>query len=69
MARNLRLARERAGISQETLAELASVDRTYVSGIERGKRNPTIVVLAKFAKALGTTAAALLLDQKGSRRC
>ena len=53
VARNLRLARQQAGLSQETLAELASVDRTYVSGIERGQRNPSITVLAKFANALG----------------
>lgn len=60
VARNLRLARQKAGISQEALADLADVDRTYVSGIERGKRNPTITILAKFADALGTTTAVLL---------
>lgn len=62
VARNLRLARQKAGISQEVLADLADVDRTYVSGIERGRRNPTITILAKFAQALETTAAALLTD-------
>lgn len=62
VARNLRLARQKAGISQEALADLADVDRTYVSGIERGRRNPTITILAKFAQALGTTAAELLTD-------
>jgi len=65
LARNLRLARQRAGVSQETLAEMAGIDRTYVSGIERGVRNPTISVLTQFADALGTTASALLQDDRG----
>jgi transcriptional regulator with XRE-family HTH domain len=65
LARNLRLARQRAGVSQEALAEMAGIDRTYVSGIERGVRNPTITVVAKFAAALATTASALLEDGNG----
>jgi transcriptional regulator with XRE-family HTH domain len=65
MARNLRLARQKAGLSQEALADLAGIDRTYVSGIERRVRNPTITIVAKFAEALGTTTAALLTDTRG----
>ena len=60
LATNMRLARIAAGISQEELAHRAGIDRTYVSGIERGKRNPTITVVARFAEALGTTTANLL---------
>lgn len=60
LATNMRLARIAAGISQEELAHRAGIDRTYVSGIERGKRNPTITVVARFAEALGTTTATLL---------
>jgi transcriptional regulator with XRE-family HTH domain len=45
---------------QENLAEEAGLHRTYVSGVERGVRNPTILVLERIAKALGTNAAALL---------
>jgi transcriptional regulator with XRE-family HTH domain len=60
LARNLRLARQRAEVSQEELADRAGVDRTYVSGIERGVRNPTIAIVARLAAQLGTTAAALL---------
>jgi transcriptional regulator with XRE-family HTH domain len=67
VARNLRLARQAAGVSQEALADAAEVDRTYVSGIERGQRNPTIVVLAKLAAALGTTASALLVGSTGAK--
>jgi len=40
-------------LSQEDLAERAGMDRTYVSGIERGTRNPTLKVLHRLAKALG----------------
>ena len=39
----------------------AEIDRTYVSGVERGLRDPSIVVLARLAKVLKTTPAALLL--------
>lgn len=62
LAANLRLARQQQGLSQEDLASIAGIDRTYVSGIERGVRNPTITVLARFAEALKTTSARLLTD-------
>lgn len=60
LARNIKAARKLLGLSQEELAHRAEIDRTYVSGIERQVRNPTITVVAKFAKALGTTTADLL---------
>jgi transcriptional regulator with XRE-family HTH domain len=60
LARNLRLARAEAKISQEDLADRSGIDRTYVSGIERAVRNPTIEILARLAKALRTTASELL---------
>lgn len=44
--------RYRAGISQEELAWRAGLDRTYVSGIERGARNASLQTMAKLAKAL-----------------
>lgn len=60
LARNIKAARKRLNLSQEELAARAEIDRTYVSGIERQVRNPTITVVAKFAEALDTTAADLL---------
>lgn len=49
----VRELRENKDISQERLAELAGLDRTYISGIERGKRNVAVVNIEKVAKALG----------------
>lgn len=60
LAGNIKAARKRLGLSQEDLADRAGIDRTYVSGIERQVRNPTITVVARFAEALETTAADLL---------
>jgi transcriptional regulator with XRE-family HTH domain len=47
---------------QQELASRTQIDRTYVSGIERQVRNPTIAVVAKFAEALNTTTADLLCN-------
>lgn len=52
-ARNLRKIRESKGLSQEDLADKAGLDRTYVSGCERGLRNATLATLEKLAGALG----------------
>jgi transcriptional regulator with XRE-family HTH domain len=49
----VRWHRELVRLSQEELADRASLDRTYVSGIERGKRNPTLDVLQRLSTALG----------------
>lgn len=62
VAANVREARKAAGLSQEELALEAEVDRTYISQVERGKRNITILVLARLARAMGTTASALLSE-------
>ncbi len=57
---NLRWARERAGISQETLAIDAHVDRAAISVFERGKRNPNLRTLLRLARALELPPAVLL---------
>jgi transcriptional regulator with XRE-family HTH domain len=64
LAANIRRQREALGWSQEELAERSGTHRTYVSGIERGKRNPTIAVLGAFADALGVSPAFLLEAEK-----
>jgi transcriptional regulator with XRE-family HTH domain len=60
LARNLRRFRDAKGWSQEKFAFEANIHRTYVSDIERGARNPTILVLEKLAAPLGVTASELL---------
>lgn len=60
MARTLRRLRAERGWSQEEMAHQAGLHRTYVSGLERGVRNPTLTVLARLAKALGVSPSALL---------
>jgi len=58
--KKLRLIREKADISQEALAELADLDRTYISGIERGKRNVSLRNIIKISTALCVPATTLL---------
>jgi len=57
---NVRRLREEKGWSQEELAFEAGMHRTYISGIERGVRNPTIIVVEKIATKLGVGPAKLL---------
>ncbi len=49
--------RNKVGISQEELAEIAGLDRTYITSVECGKRNISIVNIEKLAKALNVTLA------------
>lgn len=49
---NVKRLRTAAGLSQEQFAFEADMHRTYVSGVERGVRNPTVTVLERMAKAL-----------------
>jgi transcriptional regulator with XRE-family HTH domain len=64
VAENVRRARKAAGLSQEELALEADVDRTYISQVERGKRNITVVVLSRLARAMRTSAAELVSDTR-----
>ena len=55
VGRNLKRIRKERGWSQEELAFESGLHRTYISGTERGARNPTIVILARLAKTLRVT--------------
>jgi transcriptional regulator with XRE-family HTH domain len=50
-----RQLRKEFGLSQEALALIAGVDRTYVSGVERGVRNPSLKSMQRLAAALDIT--------------
>ena len=60
--------REGIGWSQEQLAEQAGLDPTYISGIERGQRNPGLNALNDLARALGLPLPEFLADLRAPRR-
>jgi transcriptional regulator with XRE-family HTH domain len=52
---NIRHLREARGMAQDALAHDADVHVTYLSGVENGRRNITLLVLQRLAKGLGVT--------------
>ncbi|MDP3070763.1 MAG: helix-turn-helix transcriptional regulator [Opitutaceae bacterium] len=56
---NVRNLREKRELTQERLSEFSELNQTYISGIENGSRNPTILSVTRIAKALKTTIADL----------
>lgn len=58
----IRAMRKRRGLSQEALAALANINRTYLSEIERGLAVPSIVTLDKLAGALGEKLSAIVVQ-------
>ena len=55
LGKRIRFLRNQLGISQEELADRAEIDRTYITSVECGKRNISIVNIEKISKALGVT--------------
>jgi len=62
VGKNVRRIRQERGMTQEKLAFEAEIDLTYVGGIERGRRNPTLLVMARIAGALTVPLTKLLAD-------
>jgi transcriptional regulator with XRE-family HTH domain len=58
--RVLRECRRQAGMSQESLALRANIDRTYVSMLERGIRSPTLQIVFRLGEVLGLSGATLV---------
>ena len=58
----MRQLRDAKGWTQETLAERASMDRSYIAGIEAGPRNPSVKAVGKIAKGLGVRLSELFED-------
>ncbi len=52
LAQSVKLRRKELGLSQEELADMAEIDRTYASQIERGVANPSLEVLYRVARSL-----------------
>lgn len=65
---NCRRLRRDTGLSQEKAAIDSKIDRTYLSGIENGKRNPSITVIADLANTYGVEPYELLMPQKAKRK-
>ena len=59
---NVRVYRLAAGLSQEAVAVRMGVDRAYVSAIERGRQNATLLTIWEVAQALGVRPADLLVE-------
>jgi transcriptional regulator with XRE-family HTH domain len=62
LGKTIRRIRQKKGISQEKLAELCDLHRTYISGIERGERNVSLLNIVEVARALGVRSRELLRD-------
>lgn len=60
LGHQLRRLRERAGKSQDALANDSGLHRTYVGAVERGERNPTFITLSRYAAGLGLSVADLV---------
>ncbi|WP_338834549.1 helix-turn-helix domain-containing protein [Bradyrhizobium septentrionale] len=62
VGKNVRRIRQERDITQEKLAFEAEIDLTYIGGIERGKRNPSLLVMARIAEALSVPLTRLLAE-------
>jgi transcriptional regulator with XRE-family HTH domain len=60
--RNVRRARQQRKLTQEELAFEAEIDLTYMGGIERGRRNPSLLVMGRIADAVSVSLPKLLSD-------
>jgi transcriptional regulator with XRE-family HTH domain len=63
---NVRRIRGQLGVTQEELAERSGFSQQYISDLERGRRNPTVVTLFELAQALETTPVRLISDGAGT---
>ena len=63
----VRRFREKQGHSQESFADKVRVHRTYLGGIERGERNPTLTTIHRVADALGVSVWQLFRDAEESK--
>ena len=55
VGRNVQRIRKKKGLTQEQLAEISGFSQQYISGLEQGRRNPTLVTLYELASALGVS--------------
>lgn len=64
VGQNVRRIRQRKGLTQEQFAEISGFSQQYISGLEQGRRNPTVVTVYELAAALGVSHVELLRPKK-----
>jgi len=68
VGRNVRRIREKRGLTQEQLADVSGFSQQYISSLEQGLRNPTVITVYELAVALGVGHLELLRPLKVSRQ-
>jgi transcriptional regulator with XRE-family HTH domain len=63
VGKNVRRIRQQRRMTQEKLAFEADLDLTYIGGIERGRRNPSLLAMARIAAALSVSLVKLVSEQ------
>jgi transcriptional regulator with XRE-family HTH domain len=66
VGQNLRRIRRQKGLTQEKFSDISGFSQQYLSGLEQGHRNPTVVTIYELAKALGVSHLDLLKRRKAS---
>ncbi|HUN95801.1 MAG TPA: helix-turn-helix transcriptional regulator [Bradyrhizobium sp.] len=64
---NVKRLRQKRGLTQERFAEISGLSQQYLSGVERGQRNPTVVTLYELATALGVSPMDLIRPRRTRR--
>lgn len=67
VGRNVRNIRERKGLTQEQLADISGFSQQYISSLENGRRNPTVITLYEVAAALGVDHTELVRPANATR--
>ena len=68
VGRNVKRFREKKGLTQEQLADVSGFSQQYISSLEQGHRNPTVITLYELALALGVSHIELVKLPKSRRR-
>ena len=68
VGRNVKRFRQLKGLTQEQFAETSGFSQQYISGLEQGKRNPTIVTIYELSQALGVSHVDLIIPSKPNLR-
>jgi transcriptional regulator with XRE-family HTH domain len=68
VGRNIRRFREGRGLTQEQLADISGFSQQYISSLEKGRRNPTVITLYELSLALGVSHIDLVRPVKGGRQ-